>query len=131
MKIYKISQEEKHTSAVVLVNNEKVLILKRGLSAPWMPGYWNLPGGISEKGESPYHTAIRKCTEESGITPTSLSPINTTIISGMKVYFFGSKTENTNINMDSESSDAKWISKEEVNQYQFVPGVKEAILRFM
>lgn len=134
MKIYKIAQEkqeEKFTSAVVIVNDDKALILRRGISAPWMPGYWNLPGGISEPGESPYDTAIRECTEEAGITPTSLSPINVTVVDGMKVYFFGTKTNNTNINMDSENSDAKWILKEEVNKYQFVPGVKEAILRFM
>ena len=119
------------TAAVVIVQNNKVLILKRGMTAPWMPGYWNLPGGLIELNETPEQAAIRETQEEAGISVSGLQMINTTNIEGCPVTFFGSKNAMGNINTDNESSEHAWVEESELNQYQFVPGVKEAIMAYL
>ena len=48
------------TAAVVIVRNNKALILQRGYTAPWMPGKWNLPGGGIDQGETPIKAAKRE-----------------------------------------------------------------------
>ena len=55
------------TAAVILIRNNKALILKRGPGAPWMPNAWNLPGGRIDNQESPAEAAVRETFEESGI----------------------------------------------------------------
>ena len=53
-----------------------VLLLRRGPSDPWMPGFWNFPGGGQEESDrSSAHGAARELAEESGIalTPDQLT----------------------------------------------------------
>jgi len=54
-----------------------ILLLRRGPSAPWRPGYWNLPGGKIDPPETPRGAAARELAEESGI---SLSPSALTFV---------------------------------------------------
>ncbi len=51
--------------SVVVDRGERVLLVRR--SAPPRVGYWCLPGGFMELGESPEETALRELREESGI----------------------------------------------------------------
>ncbi len=54
-------------SCVVLLNEKKhVLLVKR--SVPPMEGFWCLPGGFMELGETPEKTALRELYEETGVT---------------------------------------------------------------
>ena len=49
------------TSAhVVVVQSGRILLLRRGLTAPWAPGKWGLPGGYVEPGETPAQAAVRE-----------------------------------------------------------------------
>ncbi len=38
------------------------------------PGYWSWPGGNVEPSEHPHQTAVRECTEETGLDLTALRP---------------------------------------------------------
>jgi 8-oxo-dGTP pyrophosphatase MutT (NUDIX family) len=38
------------------------------------PGYWGWPGGNVEPGEHPHQSAVRECTEETGLDLTTLRP---------------------------------------------------------
>ena len=51
----------------------KILVMQRGMTAPWMPGAWNLPGGTHEKGETILQTALRELLEETGISGVKIS----------------------------------------------------------
>lgn len=53
--------------AILLGPDGKVLLLRRGRTAPWRPGFWNLPGGYAEPGERPSHAARRELYEEAGL----------------------------------------------------------------
>ena len=117
------------TSVIGLLNDNKVLILKRGSTAPWMPNKWSLVGGGIEEGENPKETIIRECIEEIGLKPNNVSFDHKimTVDTGEIYYFYG-ELESQNIKLDYENSNYKFITKNEINNYDFVPYIKEFIL---
>ncbi len=135
MKIYKISQVEETTEetkevtvATVVKNGDKVLILKRGGTAPWMPNMWNLPGGGVEEGESLEAAAIRECQEESGITIKSLNRIASFADpSGFTLIVFSAEPVDVNVSLNFESSAYVWVDLSNYMKYDYVPYVKQCI----
>jgi len=130
MKIYKISNKPENKEivvAVIVINNGKVLILKRGSTAPWMPNKWNLPGGIVEGREDLRTAALRECKEETGLNVNNLAFVGKYIDPDFYLYIFRAETKDVNINMDFESSDWAWVTKDNYGQYEYVPYVKEVI----
>jgi 8-oxo-dGTP diphosphatase len=118
-------------AAVVFRANNKYLILKRGPTANWYPNYWNLPGGCPESGETPAKTAVRESFEETGIYPPYLILLSKARVDGA-VYFYGCNLPKIpSITPDpNENSEHCWVTIEELDNYEFVPGVREAILIF-
>ena len=117
------------TSVIGLLNDNKALILKRGSTAPWMPNKWSLVGGGIEEGENPKEAIIRECLEEIGLKPNNVSFDHKimTVDTGEIYYFYG-ELESQNIKLDYENSNYKFITKDEINNYDFVPYIKEFIL---
>ena len=117
-----------NTSVVALFHNDKMLILKRGATAPWMPNKWSLVGGEIDDDENPKQAALRECKEEINLIPINLQyqkKIKTNDI-GIIHYFIGDLTSN-NITLDYENSEYKFITKDEINNYPFVPYLIEFI----
>lgn len=115
------------SACVILLNRDRALILRRGKTAPWMPGKWNLPGGGGDPGESPARTVNREAIEESGIVPKNLRLLKMIDDPEMgHIYFFiGEAVGNVKLNYESE--DAKWVSLQEIDKFDFVPYVKEML----
>jgi len=136
MKIYKISEitdikeETKEiTVATVVKSGDKVLILKRGGTAPWMPNMWNLPVGGVEEGESLESAAIRECQEESGITIKSLNKVSSfDDPSGFTLIVFSAEPIDINVSLNFESSAYVWVDLSNYMNYDYVPYVKQCIL---
>jgi len=117
------------TSVIGLLNDNKVLILKRGSTAPWMPNKWSLVGGGIEEGENPKETIIRECLEEIGLKPNNVSFDHKIMtVDAGEIYYFYGELESQNIKLDYENSNYKFITKDEINNYDFVPYIKEFIL---
>jgi len=55
----------KTATAIIVYPNNKILLIKR--STPPFIGYWALPGGRAELGETAEHTAVREVKEETGL----------------------------------------------------------------
>ncbi len=53
---------------IILRKAGKILLLRRSETAKVFGGYWHLPTGKVEAGESPRQAAIRECAEEVGLT---------------------------------------------------------------
>eukprot|EP01006_Ploeotia_vitrea_P041120 TRINITY_DN66486_c5_g3_i4.p1 TRINITY_DN66486_c5_g3~~TRINITY_DN66486_c5_g3_i4.p1 ORF type:complete len:133 (+),score=15.44 TRINITY_DN66486_c5_g3_i4:83-481(+) len=73
---------------VVVKKDNKVMIMRRGATAPWKPGFWNFPGGMVDEGETPEQAAYRELTEEAGIVATSLSALGERVVEDGMVYAY-------------------------------------------
>jgi len=122
-----LERRKKTVAAVVLVRDGRALILKRGSTAPWMPGKWNLPGGTEEPGEEPMQTAARECVEEAGIRPIGMKFLKMFINTSFEFYVYVADPGDQEVRLNWESTEHKWISKEEIRQYDLVPHVSEAL----
>ena len=94
-----------------------------------MPNKWSIVGGVIEEGEVPIEAMIRECEEEIGLEPSNVSydhKIMTT--DSGEIYYFVGTLESTDIKLDYENSAYKFISKDEIDNYDFVPYIKEFIL---
>lgn len=109
---------------MVLFNDNKVLILKRGESAPWCPNLWSLAGGMVDEGETPLEAILREVYEETKINPND--------VAYMKDYnnwhVFTGTTDYKQTDLEMENQQLDWVYKEELDDYDFVPDAKEAIL---
>ncbi|MDE2837763.1 MAG: NUDIX domain-containing protein [Chloroflexota bacterium] len=54
----------------ILLEGDRVLLVKRSLARELYPGVWDFPGGHGEAGEEPEETLTRELSEELGIVPT-------------------------------------------------------------
>lgn len=116
-------------AAAVLVNERgQALVLKRGVTAPWLPGYWNLPGGSVDLGESPKHAAQRETEEEIELSPRNLRPLaDWHDPEGWTLHTFWSTSWTGEPRVTWESDGFAWIGQAEVGHYRFVPGVAETL----
>jgi ADP-ribose pyrophosphatase YjhB (NUDIX family) len=57
--------DPKVAAGVLVCNDSKILLVRRANSPK--KGYWTLPVGFIDAGESPHHAAIRECEEETGL----------------------------------------------------------------
>lgn len=119
------------SAAVMLVRDGRALILQRGDTAPWMPGAWNLPGGTQDPGESITECAIRECNEETGLTPYDLSPVLSEGMDGWMVHIYSSDRFQGVLALCDESKDHAWIGRGDVDNYEYVPFVREALLKVL
>jgi 8-oxo-dGTP pyrophosphatase MutT (NUDIX family) len=114
-------------SAVVVWDEEgRVLILKRADWSHWMPLKWGLPGGLTDKGETPSQTAVREVREE-----TSLGVSNTILfyISEAKVAYFTTIEFEGKVKLDAEHEEYAWAYPEELTNYDSVPRLSEMVTR--
>ena len=62
------TQRYRLAAGVYVMRGSQILVLER--AAGMMLGFWSIPGGIVDPGESPQEGAVRELFEEAGITPT-------------------------------------------------------------
>lgn len=116
------------TSVVVVISNNKALILRRGSTAPWMPGCWNLPGGGVDPGETNINAARRECLEETGIV-VELEEECCSIVDPefvLHVYIVHINNE-PKVTLCWENDQYCWVTAQDIDTYTFVPYVKEIL----
>lgn len=96
---------------LAIVNNNKVLLLKRGESAPYQPNKYCLPGGRVEKGESLISAAIRETVEETNISLTreELRRIVVSYKDNRKRLIYVAKVTDPIVVLNYEHSDYVWL----------------------
>ena len=58
----------RNAAKAFIVNDGKLLLLKRRPNDAHKPGAWDIPGGRLERGENPYTGLLRETTEETGLS---------------------------------------------------------------
>lgn len=100
------------SAGVYLERDGKILILERAAGA--MIGFWSLPSGLLEAGESPEDGARRELFEESGLRPTG--PLTLVAVTAFHIYghdairlVYAADAADGEVRLSHEHSGAQWI----------------------
>lgn len=74
---------------IILEKENRIFLIQRK-NTNWAEGYWNFPGGLVEKDESPRAAATREIFEEAGI---KVDPENLTFVQLLSVHKNSSNTQ--------------------------------------
>lgn len=119
--------------STLVVDDGRVLLVKRG-KAPLL-GYWSLPGGHVEGGETLAAAAAREVLEETGIAARGLKQIETVEIidqSGAAQHIvlvvFRANGTGTPVAGD-DAAEARWVALGEIPALHMVEDTKQLIAR--
>jgi 8-oxo-dGTP pyrophosphatase MutT (NUDIX family) len=117
------------SATVAVISNNKLLLLKRGETAPWMPNKYCLPGGGVDKNESLISAGARELYEEAGIelSLNQLTPLTISYPNYSKIVFVCNNDSNYTVTLNWEHSDARWVSYQESSLVDLVPGLATTI----
>jgi 8-oxo-dGTP pyrophosphatase MutT (NUDIX family) len=120
----------KNAVAVIVDDDNKILLLKRGNKAPWQPLKWSLVGGAINKDETPKQAIEREILEETGLeiekfiktfdiqrNPDSIEHIFACRYNG----------DPTDIKLNGENSNYGWYDIDEMAYLEIVPNLIEYI----
>lgn len=111
---------------IVVVKNDKFLIVQRSKTDYWMPLHWSFPGGHIEQNETPYHAAKRELKEETNIVASTLVYLGTKKSKDdSKLYLYKCEDFDGEVQLNFEHSDFKWVHIDEIDQQKTTPRCKE------
>ena len=118
-------------------NNNKILILKRSDKVRSMKGLWSGISGIIENNEIPINRAKIEIFEEVGIKKSKINLVKS--IEKIKisspqyenheweVFPFLFETKESEIKLNWENSEHKWINVNELKNYETVPSLDKIL----
>ena len=118
-------------------NNNKILILKRSDKVRSMKGLWSGVSGIIENNEIPINRAKIEIFEEVGIKENKINLVKS--IEKIKisspqyenheweVFPFLFETKESEIKLNWENSEHKWINVNELKNYETVPSLDKIL----
>lgn len=114
--------------AVVVVRDSQglILILKRAPSSYFAPSQWGFPGGKIELDESPLEAAVRETEEETELEVANLQPLG--IFNGAVEAYLSEEFKGA-VKLDFEHTDWRWLTVEEILEYDVAPSVSEILER--
>lgn len=131
-RLNEVEKKEKNKNAVAVIINDdnKILLLKRSETAPWMPKKWSLVGGNIDKGERPQQTVEREIEEETGLKIKNFIKsftIERHANSIEHVFACRYNGELTDIKLDNENTNYGWYDVNEIDYLDTVPHLIEFI----
>ena len=122
-------------------NNDKILILKRSDKVRSMKGLWSGVSGIIENDEIPTNRAKIEIFEEVGIKENKINLVKSVEkikISSpqyenheQEVFPFLFETNETEIKLNWENSEYKWINVNELKNYETVPSLDKILFNLL
>ena len=117
------------SATVACINDNNILLLRRGPTAKWKAGMYCLPGGKLEKGETLKDGGLRELFEETTIATyrDSLIPITIEYENGYSKIVFVTNLDHRNVTLNWEHDDYIWITAGEMVSHPLVPGLATTI----
>ena len=121
--------------------NDQILILKRSEKVRSMKGLWSGVSGIIENNENPIDRAKIEIFEEVGIKENKINLVKS--IEKIKitspqyenheweVFPFLFETKETEIKLNWENSEHKWINVKELKNYETVPSLDKILFNLL
>ena len=114
----------------IILRCGKILLIKREVPGVFF-GYWGIPGGGQEKGETLVETVMREVAEEIGLKVDVVKKLGELIgsVSGTPQHIFLCRYVSGDINPGvPEVTDVKWVAYEKISRLRIVPYLKEFLL---
>jgi ADP-ribose pyrophosphatase YjhB (NUDIX family) len=118
--------------SALVIDGGRALLVKRG-KAPLL-GYWSLPGGHVEMGETLAAAAAREVMEETGVAARDLRQIETVEIidggAGQHIVLVVFRGEGSGAPVaGDDAAEARWVALGEIAALQMVEETKQLIAR--
>lgn len=118
-----------------IINNHKILLLKRSPKEKFLPGYFEMPGGKVEFGEAPEVALKREIKEETKLSIKILAPFftfsYTTDLNNIHTidiqYLVKVTSPLSNLKLNKEHDEFAWAGLNELNNYKITDAMKLAI----
>ena len=120
-----------------ITNNDKFLLLKRSEKVKSMKGLWAGVSGIIEKNETPLERAKIEIFEEVGIKESEINLLKSADLMRIdspqyknhewEIFPFLFETKNSEIKLNWENSEFKWITPEEISKFETVPSLEKVL----
>lgn len=110
---------------------KRILVSKRSMNKKYFPGFWEVIGGNLEFGEDFTDCVIREVKEEINCSIKDLKHLHSRAmyLNGLMyitIAYYGELTDEPAFNQE-EISEIKWISKDELGNFEFCPGDLELL----
>lgn len=105
----------------VILDDKKVLMIRRRLDDPHNPGLWDLPGGRIQPIEAPQEGLVRETKEETGLDIAVLFPLGVQHFTRqdgqvINLIFFLCEKKSSNIKLSHEHIEYLWV---DINSNEF------------
>lgn len=100
-------------SSGIIIQNKKILLIKRSGTSIEFPGFWACPGGRAEGNETPELTVIREIKEEINLDFEIIELIKKGNYKNRELYRYYGNVLGTIKTQKEEVSDWGWFSYEE------------------
>lgn len=114
----------------IILRRGTILLIKRGVHGVFF-GYWGIPGGGQEKGETLTETVKREVVEEIDLKVDIVRKLGEVIgsVSGTPQHIYFCKYVLGDINPNvPEVTDVKWVAYEKISELKIVPYLKKFLL---
>jgi|GEM_PF-611864 len=119
-------------SVIIYDNDKKVLISKRSKTKSKFPLFWETVGGTLENEESPEECIRREVKEELNCSIDDLKLFKVYVINSDNRYvlivYTGKLIDEVEANGEIEQ--VKWVTRNEIDKYNFMGNCKEKIIDF-
>lgn len=122
--------DEVNAVSLALFDDHNVLLIQRATHP--LKGFWTLPGGRIERGETPEQACIREIKEELGLEVENLTPVARFNAGGNKTYIlqvFAAHYADGQPQPNREVSDWKWISPPFPEGLRTTPGLTDILAK--
>jgi len=115
---------------------DKYLFIKKVSNGSKNQGFWELPGGGLNFGELPEDGLTREIREETGLNIAVLKPIITwSFLKNNNKQVIGitylCEAKNEKVTISEEHEDFAWVKKEDFDNINLLPELKEDIKKWM
>lgn len=109
-----------------IYNRGKVLVVRRSRKEKFMPGYYDIPGGKVEFGETLEEALMREIREEVNLSVKVVKPYSSFSYVTLKntrhtvdIQFLVMAKNIKNLKINDDHDDFRWISEKEIGKYKF------------